>query len=120
LKLAALSATTMQQRGARNARLCSSSVLLRFGRNSRRWCRWQQVSRPVEAAMTQPGADEPWQAGVAKHLIDCLLVLWRRGAGKRKRNRPKIEVEQAIACTGLVVVIALGLSISDDLDLPCI
>src|SRR3546814_3865260 len=46
------------------------------------------------------------------------LVLRRGRAREGQRRRPQVEVEQAVAETGLVVVVALGPRGGDDFDLP--
>src|SRR5690606_37943895 len=84
------------------------------------WRGRQQLGRPVETAMTQPGPGETRHPGIAQHAVDGALVLGHRGTGERERDRPQIEVEQAVARAGLVVVIARGLRGGDDLDLPAV
>src|SRR3546814_16026982 len=42
----------------------------------------------------------------------------RGRAREGQRRRPQVEVEHAVAETGLVVVVALGLRGGDDFDLP--
>ena len=72
--------------------------------------------------MAQPSAREARHAGVrrqaAKNLINGALVLRRGSARKGQRRRPQVEVEQAVAEAGLVVVVALRNGRGDDLDLP--
>ncbi len=68
--------------------------------------------------MAQPGAREAGHAGVQQHAVYVALVLRRGSARKRQSRRPQVEVEQAVAEAGLVVVVALGLRGGDDFDLP--
>jgi hypothetical protein len=68
--------------------------------------------------MAQPGACEARCSRIAQHAVDGALVLRRRSARKGQRDRPEVQIEQAIAQTRLVVVVALGLGSGDDLDLP--
>ena len=67
--------------------------------------------------MAQPGGCEAGRRSRCLHRIDVALVLRRRGAGEGQCDRPQVEIEQAIAQPRLVVVIALRLRSSDDLDL---
>src|SRR3546814_8495888 len=68
--------------------------------------------------MAQPGAREAGCAGVQQQAVYVALVLRRGRAREGQRRRPQVEVEQAVAETGLVVVVALGLRGGDDFDLP--
>src|SRR3546814_1675875 len=68
--------------------------------------------------MAQPGAREAGYAGIQQHAIHVALVLRRGRAREGQRRRPQVEVEQAVAETGLVVVVALGPRGGDDFDLP--
>ena len=67
--------------------------------------------------MAQPGAREAGHAGIQQHTVYVALVLRRGRAREGQRRRPQVEVEQAVAETGLVVVVALGLRGGDDFDL---
>src|SRR3546814_17326324 len=58
--------------------------------------RGQQVGRPIEAAMAQPGAREAGYAGIQQHAIHVALVLRCGSAGEGQRRRPQVEVEQEI------------------------
>jgi len=83
--------------------------------------RGQQVGRPIEAAMAQPGARETGRAGIQRHAAKNLsMARWSCGveAPAKPARRPQVEVEQAVAEAGLVVVVALGLRGGDDFDLP--
>src|SRR5208282_2072099 len=55
-----------------------------------------------------------------KDAIDCALIIRRRGAGEGECDRPQAEIEQAIADSRLVVVVAFGLGVGNDGDLPVI
>lgn len=68
--------------------------------------------------MAQPCAREAGRAGVQQHAIHVALVLRRGSAREGQRRQSQVEVEQAVAEAGLVVVVALGLRGGDDLDLP--
>ena len=70
--------------------------------------------------MAQPGAGEAGHTGVQQHAIHVPLVLRRGRACKGQRRWPQVEVEQTVAETGLVVVVAFGLRGSDNFDLPVI
>jgi len=74
--------------------------------------------------MAQPGAREAGHAGVrqhaAKNFVDVALVLRRGSAREGQRRGAQVEIEQAVAETGLVVVVALGLRGGDDLDLTAV
>ena len=66
--------------------------------------------------MAQPAPAKPC-ACVQQHAIHVALVLWGGCPGEGQRGWPRVEVEQAIAQTRLVVVVPLGLRGRHDLDL---
>src|SRR3546814_19428977 len=51
---------------------------------------------------------------------DCIEVAALRGGREGERNRPETEVEQSVAERRLAVIVALGRSARDDLDLAII
>ena len=62
--------------------------------------------------MAQPGTREAGRAGVQQHAVYVALVLRRGSAREGQRRRPQVEVEQAVAEAGLVVVVALGCAVA--------
>ena len=80
----------------------------------------QEIGRPGKPALAQPGFGKAGVSRTLKDAIDGALIIRRRGAGEGERDRPQAEIEQAIAEPRLVVVVALGLCVGDDGDLPVI
>lgn len=70
--------------------------------------------------MAQPRAGEAGSAGLRQHAVNIALVLRGGCARECERDRPRVEVEQAIAEARLVVVIALGLCGRHDLNLAAV
>ncbi len=70
--------------------------------------------------MAQPRAGEAGSAGLRQHADNIALVLRGGCARECERDRPQVEVEQAIAEARLVVVIALGLCGRHDLNLAAV
>src|SRR3546814_4157918 len=68
--------------------------------------------------VAQPGGCEAGRRSRRFHRVNVALVLRRRSTGEGQRDRPQVEVKEAIAQPRLVVVVALGLRGGDDLDLP--
>ena len=62
--------------------------------------------------MAQPRAGEAGSAGLRQHAVNIALVLRGGCARECERDRPQVEVEQAIAEARLVVVIALGCAVA--------
>src|SRR5436305_1194628 len=81
---------------------------------------FDELRRPVQAAMTQPGDCKCAGTMVLQHRLDGTLVLLRTTGGKRQRNRTQIKLEQPIAQSRLVVVVTLRLRLGDDGDLSLV
>src|SRR3546814_1629077 len=70
--------------------------------------------------MAQPRPGKPGRAGGCQHPVEASLAGRRGGTRKRQRNGPQVEIEQPVAGPRLVVVVALGLRVRDQLDLACV
>src|SRR3546814_8864157 len=70
--------------------------------------------------MPEPGFREAIVAMRFDERADCIEVAALRGGREGERNRPETEVEQSVAERRLAVIVALGRSARDDLDLAII
>src|SRR5690554_2251739 len=70
--------------------------------------------------MAQPSVRKAGDAGAQQDAVDVALILRGGGGRKSQRGRPEVKIEQTVAQTRLVVVIALGLSSCHNLDLSAV
>src|ERR1700674_2265646 len=79
-----------------------------------------EFGAPAEPALAEPGRRKIKAGRGREHAINCALIVGRRRPGERQRDRTKAQIEQPIAQTRLVVVVALGLRVRNDRDLALV
>ena len=78
----------------------------------------EQVCRPGEALVPQPGIGEVFRGGFCDDAVERGLVAGCSGSGKGERDGAEAQIEQAAAVRGLDVIVPLRRGPGNNFNLP--
>src|SRR5690606_15884576 len=79
-----------------------------------------EVGGPIDAAMAQPRSKKGFASMLGMDARDGGLIGFGRSGAKREADFAQTQLEQAIAAPRLTIIVPLGRSPRQDLDLPVV